>query len=519
MKTIIKYLFVPLLIFSGTSCGDFLDQKPKEFLESSDINSIDELNQALTGTYRSLIASRTNLDPLIMDFMCDNGVSDQPDDFAVWNGSHTATSGGVAEGKWIRDYEGILRANTVLYYAPLLQDASEEQCNQIIAEARFLRALFYADLIQNFGAVPYRTEPEGVDKKISPRVDEKEILGHIMEDLEFAEEHLPVSYPAAEFGRATKGAAIAFQARYYLFYHMYDKCVEACRKVMDLGVYDLHPSYKELFTPAVEQTNKEYIFQDIFIAGADLQGLSGCFWTMLSAIGSKMVSHNLTEEYYMKANGLRYDAPGSGYSNRTPYEGRDPRLLFNIKVNQEYKYGEVRTGYKVQKFVDDDANPQLIHRNDEVDYPLMRYADVLLMLAEASLESGNYNYDEVVGLVDRIRQRGDVMMPTVAQAEGLNGMLSTDELRQVIRHERRVEFPFEGLRFADIRRWKIGAEAFSDCYAVRKITNEDDPNNPYVYYKKELYLSRTFNEAKGYLWPIPAIEIQTNPMENNPGYE
>lgn len=507
-----------------SSCSDFLERKPIAFFTPDDISTGEDVKKLLTGTYRSLIWQEGDmLMPTSQDFMCDDGFCNSPTygELQMWRGTQTSYDGYFETAKWVRDYEGILRANSVIYYAPLVSDLGETLRDRYVAEAKFLRAYYYADLIEFYGDVPYRTEIEGLKEKISPRVDKNIILNNILLDLDEAAEILPPEYSeTSDFGRATKGAAYALKARICLYNYKYDWCIDACRKVMDLNIYDLHPSYEELFTPEVERTNKEYIFQQQFVAGRSEEDLSGIFWTKYSAFSAYMVSQNLVDEYYMQDTGLRFDAPGSGYSDLTPYSNRDPRLLFTIKVDQGSMTGAESTGYKLQKFVDDDANAAKVHRNDEVDFPLLRYADVLLMLAEALVETGTYDYDEVVGIVNRIRQRGDVMMPIIEEVEGKDGALSRDELREVIRHERRVEFAFEGLRNSDVRRWKIGPEVLTDCYAAVKAEREnpDDPENPIIYYTSKVFMERTFNEAKGYLWPIPAIELQTNPMENNPGY-
>ena len=520
-----KMRYNKILIFAGvlllSSCSDFLERKPVDFFYPENISTGSDVKNLLTGTYRSLIKQDQDmLMPSSQDFMCDDGFCNSPTygELQMWRGTQTSFDGYFETEKWKRDYEGILRANSVIYYAPKVDELDSGLRDRYVAEAKFLRAYFYADLIEFYGDVPYRTEIEGLKEKISPRVSKEVILNNILLDLDEAANVLPVSYAAAaDFGRATKGAAYALKARVCLYNYMYEWCIEACRKVMELNVYDLHPSYKELFTPAVEKTNKEYIFQQQFVAGMSAEKLSGIFWTKYSAYAAYMVSHNLVEEYYMAGNGLRYDAPASGYDNRSPYVGRDPRMLYTIKVDQGDMTGTSSTGYKLQKFVDDAANPGKVHRNDEVDFPLIRYADVLLMLAEALVESGSYDYDEVVGYVDRIRQRGDVLMPTVGEVEGSHGHLTSEQLIDVIRHERRVEFAFEGLRYSDVRRWKIGPEAYSDCYAAVKVT-ETVNEAEVVYYDKKIFMERRFNEEKGYLWPIPAIELQTNPMDNNPGY-
>lgn len=520
MKKIFRFIIFLIIPSMMVSCSDFLDRQPMDFFQPDDINEPEDIEKLLTGTYRTLIYRKNlRVQPLSQDFVADDGYCDLQSygEQLLWMGEQTPNDGYLEQDKWERNYMGILRANSVIEYAPKIKKLSASLRNRYIAEAKFLRAYFYADLIDYYGDVPYRTEVEGLKEKISPRVDKNVILNNILLDLDEAAEILPVGYENMEdFGRATKGAALALKARVCLYNYKYDWCIKACRAVMDLGKYELHPSYEELFTAKVEKTNREYIFTQQYVAGKSNEQLSGIFWTKFAQWSGYMVSYNLVEEYYMKSTGLRYDSEGSGYTDTTPYVDRDPRLGYTLTLSSG---SDTFTGFKVKKFVDHEANADKIPYNDEVDYPLIRYADVLLMLAEALVESGNYDYYEVCSYVDAVRQRGDVLMPTIENAEGKYHTLSTDELRDVIRHERRVEFAIEGLRYSDIRRWKIGPEAISDCYSFVKITNTDDPENPFTYYEKQLFVKRTFNEAKGYLWPIPAIEIQTNPIPNNPGYD
>ena len=330
------------------SCSDFLERKPIAFFTPDDISTGEDVKKLLTGTYRSLIWQEGDmLMPTSQDFMCDDGFCNSPTygELQMWRGTQTSYDGYFETAKWVRDYEGILRANSVIYYAPLVSDLGETLRDRYVAEAKFLRAYYYADLIEFYGDVPYRTEIEGLKEKISPRVDKNIILNNILLDLDEAAEILPPEYSeASDFGRATKGAAYALKARICLYNYKYDWCIDACRKVMDLNIYDLHPSYEELFTPEVERTNKEYIFQQQFVAGRSEEDLSGIFWTKYSAYSAYMVSQNLVDEYYMQDTGLRFDAPGSGYSDLTPYSNRDPRLLFTIKVEQGSMTGAESTG-------------------------------------------------------------------------------------------------------------------------------------------------------------------------------
>jgi hypothetical protein len=497
-----------ILLFS---CSDFLDREPVDVLSPERFSTETDVLNAVNGIYRKLIQRNEHrIQPLSQDFMSDDAICKDPKygELILWRGEQTPDDDGCVLDKWSRNYAGILRANTVLHNISDVYVKEDSIKNRYMAEALFLRAYFYADLVDFFGDVPFRIEPEGIDKKESPRVAKETVIANILLDLNTAIHYLPVTYSAVDYGRATKGAAMALKARICLYNGLWDMAISACRDVIALNKYELHPSYAQLFTIDVEKTNKEVIFSAQYIANKNTEGLSNNFWSKLSANTSYLISYNLVEDYYMKSTGLRYDSVNSGYVNTAPFSNRDPRFTYTILLD-ESNMGKSNTGFRVKKLVEE--NPLKLHNNGELDYPLIRYADVLLMLAVALVESGNYSDGEVISFVNQIRQRPDVQMPSIESVEGKNGKkLSQKELREIIRHERRVEFPLEGLRLSDIKRWDLGETNLTDCYTCVK--NQDGT------YDKAVFMSRTFNAAKGYLWPIPYIEIQTNPVPNNPGY-
>ena len=136
------------------------------------------------------------------------------------------------------------------------------------------------------------------------------------------------------------------------------------------------------------------------------------------------------------------------------------------------------------------------------DFYVIRYAEVLLSLAEALVQKGGYDENEVIGLINRIRQRQDVMMPKVEDVEGVG--LSKDELLEIIKHERRVELAFEGLRLFDLYRWKELDKA------VGRVENERISLG--LAYEK-----RQFNGERDYVWPVPTGEVDTNKkLEQHP---
>lgn len=522
MKRIISCVSAFLLL---VSCS-YLDRDPADFITPEEIDVENDVKLLLNGAYAALAIYKQL--PVSLDYISDNGYCNDPNcgENVYWRMAQTPSDTRLTLYLWARDYAGILRANSVIHYAPLVNYSSNtreqfrngpERRNNQIAQAKVLRAYFYLDLIDRYGDCPWRTEPEGVERQVSPRVSRETILSNILLDLDEAIPYLPEEYSnpnytnsVAEYGKFTKGAALALKARASLYFGYYDWCIDACREIIGMNRYALEP-FSHLFTEEYEK-NKEYIMTIQYIPDRTAEGASAIWWSRFNSSSQYQISYNLADEFYMLDGLPSSKSPLFSWTN--PYERRDPRLGYTM---ERYTSGEkevasiYHTGLKLKKFVS--PNPENIANNDGQDFPLIRYADVLLMLAEALIETDEYDYDEVCSLINQIRTREDVGMPTIAESEeaAQGRKLSTSQLRQVLRHERRVELAMEGLRVSDIRRWDIGEQAYSDCYAIR----EDGTGTGY---KKIVFATRRFDTAKGYLWPIPSIETQRNPMPNNPGY-
>ena len=174
---------------------------------------------------------------------------------------------------------------------------------------------------------------------------------------------------------------------------------------------------------------------------------------------------------------------------------RDPRLTYTLMTKNGDTYdGKVSDAWwswnsPFQLFMRKYQNQPTTWTADNQDMYVIRYADVLLMRAEA-LAKQNTGKDEIMSLVNQVRQRADVMMPKVEDAEGSN--LSYDQLLDVVKHERRVELALEGTRYFDLMRWKEMDRAYERCRA-------DGGAGSHV-----------FDSSKGYVWPIPQSELDNN---------
>jgi len=536
-----KYNIIPVLIlicvmFLGCNDDEFIDRSPIDFLAPDNFKTEKDIEQSVSGIYKAFISDRE--EPIKTEFIVDNGyyVGYQE----MWKRIYNNETSFI-EQKWSRNYSTILRANTVLFYidnVPL----SEEKYNQYKGEATFLRALAYFDLLEFYGAVPLRTEPESLSQKDKALSSENDILEFVLAELETASELLPISYGSSERGRATKGAALAIKARAYLYHNNYEMAIEYCQKVKGLGIYSLMDDFGSMFLPENEATNTETIFDLQFETNEAKRGLSNSWYTRFVFWGGYQILQNLEEQFY-STNGLSIDNPSNTlydesinpdvyfpstkvqqenlYDNR--FSNRDPRLhativvpysFYRYKINgvgnnddKEIYYPSNQraanfSSFKARKYVDYSNN--WVHGISGANPIIIRFADILLMEAEAMVESGTYDEVYVNDLINQVRQRLSVMMPKVEDVEGLG--LSQDAMRQIIRHERRVEFALEGLRYFDIKRWDIGSEAFENARGYEPILLKSNSATYEVYD----FETRTFDLALGYLWPIPRTETDSN---------
>lgn len=535
MKTIInkfwKYFFLTTIILISCNDEEFLEREPIDFLAPDNIKTVSDLEGTVNGIYKAFISDLE--EPIFTDFFTDNGL--QFFYTEIWNGSFNSESNFV-EKKWLRDYKMVLRANTVLDNVDNI-DLSTDEYNQYKGEAIFMRALAYFDLNEFFGAVPLRTTVESLSESDKPLTPSNEVVEFLLDELEIAANILPISYDQQNKGRATKGAALALKARVLLFNKRFQEAAIYCQKVKDLGVYSIYHDYQKLFLPEGEADNNETIFDMQFIENQRDFGISALWNSYFYLFGSYQALKNLADEYYT-TNGLSIKDPNNTaydtsvnpamlyptYAGKEPgvydnrFKNRDPRMNYTLVTPYSlFRFTRADaapeamvpsrnsvnfTSFRVKKYID--YSNEWIHRISGVNPIIIRYADVLLMEAEALIEVGGYNEAYVSDLINQVRQRQNVMMPKVQDVEGTG--LSQDEMRKIVRHERRVEFAFEGLRIFDIKRWDVGEQALSVAYGYRP---EKLSYNEAIYEEYE-YLTNPIGSDRSYLWPIPKVETDSN---------
>lgn len=372
---------------------------------------------------------------------------------------------------WLGHYQGIGRANGILdRIGSATFDAALR--NQYEGEARFLRALFYFNLVRLFGDVqlitneindPYATA--AITR--SPAAD---VYALIVSDLVAAEEKLPTTITAANAGRASKWAAKSLLGKVYLTQNQHDKAAVKLKEVIDANVHSLMPTYAAVFSASTSfATNKEVILAVQYKTGQIGQG--GGFYSLWTPFGALSPDFGVT------------GGPGDGVNKPTAdliaaYQPGDLRKAASVATAYTNPQGvAVNEAYPV-KF----KQTGIIRGESDVDYPILRYADVVLMYAEAMNEQSQTA--TALPLVNQIRKRAGLAdLPVSTQAE----------LRLALEQERRVEFAFESQRWFDLVR--------TGRY-VPVMTAKKYPAKPFQV-----------------LYPIPQREIELNSkLTQNQGY-
>jgi starch-binding outer membrane protein, SusD/RagB family len=545
-----KILFLVLLT-TLMSCEDYLVKYPLDAPSSSTFpKSQDELIIAINGAYNALyyLPSSFMQAELYYEGLSDlnfiRGGSAHIESVVMGN-STPATP--LYSSAWNRYYSAIQRSNFILdnmERAREIIDAST--CDLVEAQAKFLRAWNYMYLTEFYGDVPLVTISLSLEEAQTPRAPKSQVADLMMQDLDFAAAILPVSYPSADKGRATKGAALALKARIALYNSRFSEAAEAAQQVMELG-YKLHDNYGDLFQLA-GNLSEETIFQVSYHLDVRKNTNSVIMNARKGSGWSVSVPTQYLVDSYLCTDGESIDKSPL-YDPENPFENRDPRLKQSIIVPQTWFAGylfethpdsittiyngvsvnnlEVTnpfatfTGYLWRKN-NDETQFVAPYNGSAMPYKLIRYAEVLLTYAEAKIELNQID-QSALDAINLVRQR--------AQMPDVEGGLSQDEMRKIIRNERKVELAGEGWRTFDIRRWKIAEHVLNGNLVGRKIkeywSNPGIPTiNEYghpVYADQDQVFKviqvRKFNPARDYLWPIPQKEMDINKeLVQNPGY-
>ena len=579
MKKIIIYLATMLLAaMTFTGCYDLETYPGDKVNEGTFYKTGDHAHQGLMGIYGMLRLNEAYGYQFCFDHLGD--IAYGYNYYMMFLATYTDRDGTI-QAHWQTLYDGIHRVNTFIRSVKGMGGIiTDEQINEYVAEAKFLRAMFYFSLTDLFGGVPYYDESTNVNEEFmnlkQPRSSLEEVRAHILEDLDEAIKYLPVEHAASEYGRATKGAAYALRGKVYLYDKEWQSAINDFEEIVynksnNYG-YDLDDDYARVFKLYNGAKSPETVFSIQNKSGVgteygmQIQALMGCRGAYGSCWNNTVPSTQLVDMYEFKdGRPFNWDEIFPGYNAMTPeqrkellsvemdgagaivglreadtakilsaYTCRDPRLMATVIVPYSHYMGNIgRTtnvdlifaldhnlsgnanggtiqnnagwvSYLYRKFVTEgDQGGAISNRlHTPFAFPLIRFADVLLMLSEAYNEAGQL--DKAVTEFNKVRYR--VGMPGLNSGPEWMVVSNKEQMAERIRKERAVEFAGEGLRFSDLRRW--GYEI-----AHKTLNNVDAVN----IYGEPIY-THLFTE-RDMLWPIPGVERERNKeLTQNPGW-
>ncbi len=394
----------------------------------------------------------------------------------------TVTAGeGQLDGFWNGVYGNINLANQILDNVPGI-DMDATLKARYLAEAQFIRAYDYFRLVRAWGDVPLRLHvPKSAAEYNLPRTPKATVYAQIETDLTAAASVLPATYSATDIGHATKGAALALHAKVALYEKKWSEVVTYTNQVTALGVYSLFPNYEKMFRD-VNKNNSESIFE----------------------IQNMLIPNHPEESnsQYSQVQMPRVTEPAGGWGFNDPspsliaaFEANDPRLagtvIFTGKTTAEGDLIDASAPdpyYNYKSYVPFSEYVSGYNQGCQQDKIVLRYADVLLMNAEANNELGNSA--TALASLELVRARA-----REGNAAILPKITTTDQgsLRTAIYHERRVELGMEFERHFDVIRTGQGAAVFGP---------------------------QGFVAGKSEVWPIPQneIDLSAGTLTQNPGY-
>ena len=501
----IKLIITGLVLLSLNSCKDFLEVKPKNFVSSNNFFQTEaDFTQAVNATYAPLrnvynsayitgemrsdnthyIYNNANRGNLVREEIAD--FIDNPTAEPVLN-------------KWSGNYRIISYANEVLSRieaGPLGEDLKKN----LKGQALFLRALAYFDLVQYFGDVPLVLSPTAgsSDEIINitatmARAPIADVYAQLIKDAQEAATLLPLK-AQQEKGRATAGAAQTLLGNVYIVLKQWAPAETELRKVVSSGQYSLLPDYAAFFDPA-NKNNTESVFEVQYLQGN--LGLQSSF--------AYVFMPNLTD--LRPITGIQFNNQSIGGWNipsdnmMAAYEPGDKRKAASIADGYTVNGTFVAQPY-VKKYLHLPLpTPNGSSPNTNENWPVYRYAEVLLFLAEALNEQNKSS--EALTFLNMVRNR--------AFGAGVSPVSTTNQaqLRNIILQERRVELAFENKRWLDFVRTGKAIEVMNAYGAALKASGKH-PN----------LIASTYNVTQNrLLFPIPFTEIQVNPnLKQNPGY-
>jgi len=491
----ILIILVAIVIAVIPGCKDFLEKDLQgQRSDEQSFQSAEDAELFLTGAYNILsYADADNRLWVFGDVASDDaakgGIPGDQADIGLIDDFNVSTDNGNLETVWAIYYEGVSRTNKLLDNIDGIS-MDEERKSQIIGEAKFLRAYFYYWLTNIFGDIPVHVTtptPLEMQKAATPIYNIQTEV--IIPDLIDASQRLPETFAGADQGRASRYAAFALLGKMYLFIQDWGKAKDAFQEVVNSQLFEMEQVYRYNFEYATKD-NPEIIFAVQHLSGQNPwlgNRLNQWFAPRAeNGYGFNVPTQDFVDEFEMTTDSV--------YDPRLDYTvGREGQTWFNDTVYFDPEWSP--TGYLQKKYLQPQSEvPVELKADGQLNYVFIRYADVLLMLAEALNEEGNSG--DAVNYVNLVRNRAresylyDEKLPGYGSIPpGLLPPVNAGgqvQVRNAIRHERRVELGFEFHRYFDVIR-------YGSNYATQVFS--DKPN---------------FDYEKDKHFPIPQSELDTN---------
>ncbi|QXV64737.1 RagB/SusD family nutrient uptake outer membrane protein [Mucilaginibacter sp. 21P] len=492
MKQNIPYI---TLIITGAallfaSCNKLTENPSSVIIADQFYKTQSDAVSAVNAAYSSLNSDPAGDFPLYgrqLNLLTENGSDNQiyspsntnPDVRALGTETYISANSRVQK-VWQQLYYGINRANIAIDKIPAIQ-ADTVVLNRLVREAKFLRGLLYFNLVRLYGAVPLVLhDPTSIQLKDlqQPRTPVDSVYLQIVADLKDATS-LPKTYSGSDKGRATSGAAHALLAKVYVTRQQWPAALTELNQVINGGYgYSLFTNYRDVFQKPTKN-GVEHIFSAQFE----------------SNLGAANSVQNLSQSFSSFNPGtLPIDIPADQNLVKL-FSTNDTRRavtfyseVYNAATGKTVVYSNAYTPY-FNKFVDYSLTPLTTQSQSGINYPIIRYADILLLYAEVRNEIDGAPLTDAYNAIDQVRNR--------AQIGGLTKGLSQSAFRDSVFLERRKEFIQEGHRWFDLVR-RGGTYLVDALHTLPAKSAASDKNK---------------------LYPIPLIELQQNPkLTQNPGY-
>jgi tetratricopeptide (TPR) repeat protein len=494
MKNIIIYTLALACLNSG--CTSFLEEKPVDRLATNNFySSRQDAEAAVNAAYQQLGSLYNRLMYNVAELPTDvmkNGLGMpnaflQDLEFMRYNANNT-----FIRDMWNNSYAGIMKANAAINNIPGITMSAGVQA-RLIGEARFLRALYYFNLVRFFGDVPLVTRLESIDDAMGPRISAEQVYAQIIDDLKEAETVLPLrsQYAAGEEGRATRGAAKILLGKVYLtqgnFAAAKNKLAEVVEHEAEYG-YGLHPDYAANWNTETEAGIEAVFYIEYKKPPMPSNGEMGMAGPKYSVPGGSIGVANSNEA----------DIPTQELWDA--FDEKDRRRATNLRY-EFYSLVEnapVRSGIPLfGKYWIDGLTA--VDQCD-INMHIIRYADALLMYAEALNEENEPA--KAHEILNRVRQRA------FGDASGNFSGLGKEQFRAKILDERRLEFPIEGHRWFDLVRTGTFIQRMKEHSAYEAAVAE----------KNKTDIAANIKDCMT-LMPIPQRELDLNPeLTQNPGW-